>query len=123
MEETIYQKANRIISMNETDWNISHQKELIRCYDEMLQIRATIKHNTLQYDQELKEYVATKTLELKELSEKKLTEKQIDAIIQNDEKRKEIQTKLSCEKYSLEQMSGKCDVLPMYITCVRDAVK
>ena len=74
------------------------------------------------YEQDLRNYVAEKTLELKN-SKEKMTEKQIDAVLQLDTKRQEMQTKVICEKYALEQTQDKVEVCRNLITLVRDCVK
>lgn len=107
---------------SEVSWTTEDHHQLIQCLDELSQVKSKSRYQTAVYEQDLRNYIAEKTLELK-TSTVKMTEKQIDAVLQLDAKRQEMQTKVSCEKYALEQTQDKVEVCRNLITLVRDCVK
>lgn len=121
-ELTPYQILKRIADMNDSDWNITHQHQLIQVLDELSQQKSRSRYLVAVYEQELRNYLAEKTLELKS-SWVKMTEKQIEAVLQLDEVRREYWNKVNSEKYGLEQVTDKVEVCRNLITLVRDVVK
>ena len=119
---TSFQILHNISMKSELSWTTEDHHQLIQCLDELSQLKSKSRYQIAIYEQELRNYIAEKTLELKTQAVK-MTEKQIDAVLQLDEKRQEIQTKVLCEKYAQEQTQDKVEVCRNLITLVRDCVK
>lgn len=112
---------------------IEDQRELIKCYDALLQAKAEYKDKQNTKEQEINDYEAERTLILKDETEttvdakgnekvkNKYTEIQIKSIIQQEllDKKRE----LAEIKFISDKVDGKQKAVFSYITCVRDLLR
>lgn len=121
----IFDRIQAIIDKWIHSMTIDDQFDLIKCYDELLQLKAEFKDKAGVKDQEIKDFEAQRTLELKEEKDdswkKKYTEVEIKSLI-TQEKQK-MQSDANIIAFTLEKLDWKQKAVFSYITCVRDRLR